>query len=259
MQLDPAIYGDSLGDLYDLIYPVTSEVRHTRDFVVQRTPEGGSVLEFGVGTGRIALALANTGLEVHGVDASPRMLELLHDKSDGSVTATLGDFTSVDCGGPFDTVLIALNTLFMVPDQDLQIQCLRNARRHLKQAGVLVLDVYDPTRLHSLPTATDTMIQHLDSQSILLCSIQVDRVNQVAAIGQTYLRSGEMRKTPEISRYAFPAELDLMARLADLVLVERYEDWQGRRFEHRSQRHVSVYSPRPCSAWDGASWPPSKP
>lgn len=247
MHIDPALYGDSLADLYDLIYPVTPEVEHSAAFVAERTPAGGSVLELGVGTGRIAVALAEHGLRVHGVDASKRMLDVLAEKTGGrEITSEQGDFTTVDCGRAFDTVLIALNTLFMVPSQDGQIACLENACRHLRGAGKVVVDVYDPTRLHSLPTATDTMIQHLDAESILLCSIQVDRVNQVAAIGQTYLRSGELRKTPEISRYAFPAELDLMARVAGLRLVERYEDWKGRRYQHTSTRHISVYEPGPA-------------
>ncbi|GAA2016414.1 class I SAM-dependent methyltransferase [Nakamurella flavida] len=246
MQLDPALYGEGLADIYDLIYPVSPEVDSAADFVAARTPAGGTVLEFGVGTGRIATALAERGLKVNGVDASQRMLDRLAEKTaDLPVMATLGDFTSVDCGGSHDTVLIALNTLFMVPSQEGQIQVLQNARRHLADDGALIVEVYEPTRFHSLPGGTDTMIQHLDRESLLLCSIQVDKVNQIAAIGQAYLRSGELRKTPEISRYAFPAEVDLMARIAGLQLTERYEDWDGRYFEHRSVRHISVYRPVP--------------
>lgn len=244
MQFDPALYGDSIADIYDLIYPVTSEVADAADFVGERTPPGGSVLEFGIGTGRIALTLADRGFAVHGVDASKRMLDLLLEKTaDRDITTSLGDFTTVELSRTFDTVLIALNTLFMVPSQDLQIECLRNARRHLREGGRLVLDVYDPTHLHSLPNANDTMVQHLGPEALLLCSIQVDRVHQMAAIGQAYLRSGELRKTPEITRYAWPAELDLMARIAGLRRVERYEDWSRRPFRHASARHISVYEP----------------
>lgn len=249
MQLDPALYGDGLADIYDLIYPVTPDVDAAAAFVADRTPPAGTVLEFGIGTGRIALALAERGIKVHGVDASPRMLEQLAAKTaDLPIMTTLGDFTDVDCGGTYDTVLIALNTLFMVPSQDLQIEVLRNARRHLADDGALVVELYEPTRFHSLPGGTDTMVQHLDRESLLLCSVQVDRVNQIAAIGQAYLRSGELRKTPEISRYAFPAEVDLMARCAGLRLAERWEDWDGHRFEHRSVRHISVYRPDDTNA-----------
>lgn len=244
MNLDPALYGDGLADIYDLIYPVTPDVEAAAAFVAERTPSSGTVLEFGIGTGRIACALAERGIKVHGVDASPRMLEQLAAKTaDLPIMTTLGDFTSVDCGGTYDTVLIALNTLFMVPSQEQQIEVLRNARRHLTDDGALIVELYEPTRFHSLPGGTDTLVQHLDRESLLLCSIQVDRVNQIAAIGQAYLRSGELRKTPEISRYAFPAEVDLMARCAGLQLTERWEDWDGHRFEHRSVRHISVYRP----------------
>ncbi|MDE3723109.1 class I SAM-dependent methyltransferase [Nocardiopsis sp. N85] len=244
MRIDPSVYGEGLADIYDLIYPETPEAGMAAAFVRDRTPEGGSVLEFGVGTGRIALPMADLGLRVHGVDASQRMLDVLMEKAgDREITSALGDFTTVDCGGVHDTVLIAINTLFMVPSQEQQIACFENARRHLKDEGRLVIEVYEPTRFHSLPTGMDTMVQHLDRESLLLCSIQVDKVNQIAALGQAYLRSGELRKTPEISRYAWPAELDLMARVAGMRLVERYEDWLGSAFEHRSHRHISVYEP----------------
>ncbi|MFE3460998.1 class I SAM-dependent methyltransferase [Nocardiopsis aegyptia] len=241
---DPSLYGEGLADVYDLIYPPTPEADLAADFVHDRCPKGGSVLEFGVGTGRVALPLAERGLSVHGVDASQRMLDRLREKvADHDVTSSLGDFSSADCGGPYDAVLIAINTFFMLPTQESQVACMENARRHLKPGGRLVVEVYDPTRFHSLADGTDTTVQHLDAESILLCSLQVDRVNQMAAIGQTLMRSGEMRKTPEISRYAWPAEMDLMARIAGMRLVERFEDWQGRPFEHRSVRHVSVYEP----------------
>ena len=244
MLIDPSRYGDELADIYDLIYPESPEVGATADFVAERTPEGGSVLEFGIGTGRIALALADKGLRVHGVDASQAMLDKLAEKAgERAVTATLGDFTTVDCGGVHDTALIAINTLFMVPDQEGQIAVFENARRHLKDEGRFVVEAYEPTRFHAMATAQEVMVQHLDKESILLLTVQVDKVEQIAAIGQTYMRSGELRKTPEISRYSWPAELDLMARIAGMRLVERYEDWFGSPFHHRSARHVSVYEP----------------
>ncbi|GAB3206642.1 class I SAM-dependent methyltransferase [Marinactinospora endophytica] len=241
MELDPALYGEGIADIYDLVYPATPEVDHAVDFVQKRCRDNGTVLEFGIGTGRIALPLAERGVTVHGVDASQRMLDRLAEKITGQpVTASLGDFATVRCDGRFDVVLLAINTFFMLPTQELQIACLENARRHLAEDGKVIIDVYEPTRFHSLDR-TDTTIQHLDRESILLCSLQVDRVNQMAAIGQILMRSGEMHKTPEISRYAWPAEMDLMARIAGLRLTERWEDWQEHRFDHRSTRHVSVY------------------
>jgi SAM-dependent methyltransferase len=245
MQLDPSMYGEGLADLYDLIYPEGPEVGMAADFVGERTPEKGSVLEFGVGTGRIALAMADKGLAVHGVDASQKMLDILTEKAgDRAITSSVGDFTDVDCGGVYDTVLVAINTLFMVPDQDLQIKVFENARRHLKDEGKFIIEVYEPTRFHAMADGHDTMVQHLDKESLLLLSVQVDKVSQIAAIGQSYMRSGELRKIPEISRYSWPSELDLMARIAGMRLAERYEDWTGTPFHQRSGRHISVYEPR---------------
>ncbi|NMR19792.1 hypothetical protein [Cellulomonas fimi] len=157
--------------------------------------------------------------------------------------ANPGDFTTADCGSVHDTALIAINTLFMVPDQDGQIQVFENARRHLKDEGKLIIEAYEPSRFHMIPSGHEVMVQHLDKESILLMTVQVDKVAQIAAIGQIYMRAGEMRKTPEISRCSWPAELDLMARIAGMRLTERYEDWFGSPFHARSGRHISVYEP----------------
>lgn len=239
-------YGDDLADLYDLIYPETPDIADAVRFIGERTPDAGRVLEFGAGTGRLTCPLAEAGLGVEALDASARMLELLDEKAGArglSVPTHEGDFTAYRCPGSFDTVVIALNSLFMVPTQAGQINCLDNARRHLGPDGVVVVEVYDPTRMHSLPTATETMVHHLDADSLLINDLMVDRVGQRAMITQSLMRDGTLRKVHEMSRYAFPAELDLMAQVAGLELVERYEGWSTRPFEFRSQGHVSVYRP----------------
>lgn len=238
-----ALYGDSLADVYDTIYPATSAADHCGEFVGALTPPGGRILEFGVGTGRVAQGLVDRGFELWGVDASQEMLDRYAQKLGERANPVLGDFTEVQCPGTFDTVLIALNTLFMVPSQDGQMAVLRNAHRHLRPGGRLVVEVYDPTTLHSLPEARDTMLQHLSPKEMLLCSMQVDRVNQRAMITQVIMRDGEFRQVPELSRYAWPAELDLMARVSGFSLEQRFEDWQRRSFEHRSRGHISVYAP----------------
>jgi SAM-dependent methyltransferase len=134
MPLDPAMYGDELADIYDLIYPPTPEDELAAKFVAERTLPGGRVLEFGVGTGRVALPMADCGLQVHGIDASKRMLDTLVEKAGSRpITVQVGDFTSAKVDDTFDTALIALNTLFMVPSQDGQIAVLENVAEHLRQ------------------------------------------------------------------------------------------------------------------------------
>lgn len=242
MAFDPSRYGDGLADIYDLVYPATPEVGQAVDFLNDHCPEKGDILELGVGTGRLALPLAELGHRVHGVDASQKMLDKLAESDpDGTVETTLADFADIRLDRKFDVVLIALNTFFMLPSQELQIACLANARNHLKEGGKVIIEVYEPSRFHAIE-GTDTQIQHLDSESVMINSIQVDRINQIVAIGQILFRSGEMQKTPEISRYAWPAELDLMARIAGLTPSERHENWLRHPFTQASPRHVSVFT-----------------
>lgn len=239
-----ATYGDSQADLYDRIYPETPDLPQAAAFVSARTPHSGRVLEFGVGTGRIALHLARCGLRVEGLDASAEMLDRLSAKAEQQkvqIPGHLGDFTDTRCPGVFDTVLIALNSLFMVPTQAGQMAALRNAAAHLTPSGRIIIEAYDPTRMHSLPTGSETMVQHPDETTTILSDMVVNRVAQMAFITQTVLSDGAVHKLQEVSRYAFPAELDLMAQVAGLALVERVEHWSERPYEFRSQGHVSVY------------------
>lgn len=254
---DASKYGDQLFDVYDTLYPDSPESAKAAAYVAARTPKAGSVLELGVGTGRIAFDLVNEGLTVHGVDASPKILEVLAGKAEGledQMTWSVGDFTNADMGGPHDTALVALNTLFMVPSQEGQISALANTRRHLRPGGRLVVEVYEPTRIHGLPSSTESRFTALDDQSMLLSSLYVDRVNQYAAMGQVFVRDGQMRNIPELSRYAFPPELDLMARMVGFELEERHEDWDSSKFDHRSERHISCY--RAVEPW--CEWPPAR-
>ncbi|GAB3251851.1 class I SAM-dependent methyltransferase [Alteromonas gracilis] len=254
---DASTYGDRLFDVYDTLYPQSQESVRAAAYVAARTPQGGRVLELGVGTGRIALEMVDAGLSVHGVDASPRILEVLAEKAEGledDLTWAVGDFTEADMGGPYDTALVALNTLFMVPSQQGQISALANTRRHLRPGGRLVVEVYEPSRIHGLPSSTESRFLALDDHSMLLSNLFVDRVNQYAAMGQVFVRDGQMRNIPELSRYAFPSELDLMARMVGLELEERHEDWDGRSFDHRSERHISCY--RAVDPW--CAWPPAE-
>lgn len=248
LRSDAAAYGEAMVGVYDQIFPQTPDAEATAELVASLTGGSGSVLEMAVGTGRLALPIARRGLEVVGVDASPRMLEELARKDpEGLVTPVRGDFLDTDLGRTFDLSLLALNTLFILPDQDEQIRVLANLRRHTRADGHVVIEAYDPLQYHGL-TEPKVVTYQLGPAGLMIDTVMADPVHQTVLIVHAILEDGAMRKTVEVSRYAWPSELDLMARLAGLRLVARYGDWSAAPFTASSGRHVSVYQPEASDA-----------
>jgi SAM-dependent methyltransferase len=237
---DPTEYGSRMAAEYDDIY---GDVLET-DAAVRRLVElagGGDVLEFGVGTGRLALPLVALGVRVHGVDASEAMIVRLAAKPGGAqIPVTVGNFADVSVPGRFSLVVLAFNTVFALPDQDAQVQCFENAARHLTAGGRFVVEAWVPD-----------LTQFRDGRSVQPRAIAGDQVALVVAVHnsveqrmtttQVHLSDAGVRLYPANHRYAWPAELDLMARLAGLRLEHRWSDWHGRPFTDGSTAHVSVY------------------
>jgi SAM-dependent methyltransferase len=239
-EVDPAAYGRTWAADYNELYEERDDVSLVVDFVKELAP-GGSVLELGVGTGRLALPLAAAGHDVTGVDASPEMLELLRRRpgADG-IEVIEGDFTTVDTGREHDVVLIAFSTLFLVPSQPLQIEVLRNCARQLAPGGAVVVEAFVPD--HSRWTRGQNLaIGHLDEDGVTLKLSLHDAVNQVITQQDvTVGRSGTSLR-PNLLRYIWPSELDAMALAAGLRPERRTEDWTGTPFSASSTSHVSVY------------------
>lgn len=242
MARDPGQYGREWASAYD-------ELHHDVDpaevvAAVADLAGGGSVLELGVGTGRIALPLAARGVEVVGVDASPEMLDRLRAKPGGSdLEVHGGDFVDVAVDRRFAVVLLAFNTLFAVASQPAQVACFANAARHLDAAGVFVIEAFvpDPARFDRGQTVRTV---RAGGHDVLLETATHEPVNQ--RVDSTLLRFGPdgMRSYPLTVRYAWPSELDLMAQLAGLELVDRWGGWDRRPFTSSSGAHVSVYRRR---------------
>lgn len=238
-----AAYGESMADVYDHIFPQSPDAEATAEFVVKLLKGPGSVLEMAVGTGRLALPMARRGLEVVGVDASPKMLEGLAEKDpDGLVEPVLGDFVDTDLGRTFDVTMLALNTLFILPDREDQIRTLANLRKHTAADGRVIIEAYDPIQYHAL-TEPKVVTYQLGPTGLMIDTVMAYPENQTLVIVHAILEDGGMRKTVEVSRYAWPSEIDLMARLAGLRLVARCGDWTGAPFSASSGRHISVYQP----------------
>jgi SAM-dependent methyltransferase len=199
-------------------------------------------LEFGVGTGRIALPLARRGIEVHGIDLSHAMAARLRAKPGGSaVGITIGDFATTRAPGEFSLVYLVFNTICNLTTQEAQVACYLNASEHLKPGGSFVIEVGVPA-LRLLPPGQRAVPFTVGNDGwaydLYDCATQAMSSNYVEEeAGRARLRSIPFR-------YVWPSELDLMARIAGLVLAERWEDWDRRPFTHESTRHVSVWQKR---------------
>jgi SAM-dependent methyltransferase len=237
----PETYGEQVADLYDDWY---GEYPDT-GVAVERLAElagPGPVLELGVGTGRLALPLAERGLEVHGIDASPAMLERLRAKAGGErIHVLVGDMADVAVEGSYALVFVAANTLFLLPSQEEQLRCFAKVAARLSAGGVFVVEVFvpDPARYRN---DQQLGVTRVTVDSVLLTAGRHDPVRQRIDAQQIQFGPGAgFRLIPGVLRYAWPSELDLMARLAGLRLRERWGGWQREPFTAASTMHVSVY------------------
>ncbi|GLX20639.1 MULTISPECIES: class I SAM-dependent methyltransferase [Streptomyces] len=240
--MDSATTYDALADVYDLMYPPASpDISDAVAFIADLAPEGGRVLELGVGNGRIAIPLAERGLAVHGIDGSEHMLEKLAARDpEGKVATTAADFTTGGTGEQFDVVFIALNTFFAPTTADAQVQCMQRMREQLAPGGRVVIEAFEPRAFHQ-QEGEKTSTRYLSPTSVMVDSTHVMRDRQLILVIHTVVDGGVPRPTQEVIRYAWPTEIDLMARLAGLRLVERHGGWRGEAFDANSHRHVSVY------------------
>ncbi|MCK2215719.1 class I SAM-dependent methyltransferase [Actinomadura sp. ATCC 31491] len=238
-EFDASSYGRHIADIYD--ETVRGLPTDTAVACLARLAEGGPVLEFGIGTGRLALPLAERGLAVAGVDGSPDMVAALRAKPGGDrVPVTVGDFAEVRAGEAFALVVLAFNTVFALPSQDAQVRCFANAAAHLRPGGRFVVEAWVPD-----PGA------FRDRAALRLLALSEDVVTAEAALlapAEQMMYTTKIRLTgegprllPANHRYAWPAELDLMGRLAGLEREHRWADWAGTPFTDDSRAHVSVY------------------
>lgn len=232
-------YGERHADIYDERLPDYDE---SAIEMLARLAGAGRALELGVGTGRIALPLAARGVEVHGIDASPRMVERMRAKPGGdSVRVTFGDFAGVEVEGEFALVYVVFNTIFALLTQDEQVRCFRNVARRLAPGGRFLVEAFVPdTSLH--PGGQSVKVGQMTSDLVELHVTLLDAAEQMLVGQQIRFDGAGVKLYPVQLRYAWPSELDLMARLAGLRLRERHAGWQGEPFDARSTKHVSVYA-----------------
>lgn len=235
----PSTYGDRIAPVYDEVHGKLPAQAAT-DFLAKVAGDG-PVLELGVGTGRIALPLVERGMTVHGIDASAAMLARMRTKPGADrVLSVVGDFAHLPLRGPYELVFVAFNTFFNLYTQADQVVCFEGVGRVLRAGGAFVVEAFvpDPTRWDR-----DQRVS-VSETSLAGFSLDVTRHDPVAQriSGHTaHITQEGIRLYPLLARYAWPSELDLMARCAGLVLRDRWSSWTGEPFTAASTAHISVY------------------
>jgi len=234
-----AAYDDAEADMFrpDAIGPPVE--------VLARLAGSGRALEFGIGTGRIALPLAGRGIEVHGIDRSAAMVARLRAKPGGdAIGVTIGDFATTRLDGSFRVAYLVFNTIMNLTTQAAQVACFANAAAHLEPGGSFVIETMIPD-LRRLPPGQDAVPFRVDPANWAFDVYDVATQQMSSNYGRIVDGRGEYYRIP--FRYVWPAELDLMALLAGLRLQERWEDWSGAPFNGESRQHVSIWA-KPASA-----------
>jgi hypothetical protein len=202
----------------------------------------GPALELAIGTGWIALPLAARGIRVDGIDISPAMVDQLRVKPGGDqISVTIGDFADVPIPGTYRLIFVVANTLFNLLTQDDQVRCFENVAAHLTDDGSFIIEAFHPGYLYRLRDHQYVDAEAVEVDEVRLDVARHDPVKQLLEESHVSLSSEGVRLNPIVTRYAWPSELDLMARIAGLRLKERWGGWDREPFTSSSSTCVSVY------------------
>lgn len=231
-------YDKTAADMFD-----PSVVDPVVDFLAELAFDG-TALEPGIGTGRIALPLAERGIRVHGIDLSEAMVARLQSKPGADqISVTIGDFAKTTVDGRFSVAYLVFNTIMNLTTQDEQVACFQNVAAHLTPGGCFVIEVGIPD-LQRLPPG-ETVRAFTVSENRLGFD-EYDIASQGLISHHYWVVDGRLEVFSPPFRYVWPAELDLMARLARMSLRERWGGWKRELFSSESTSHVSVWQ-KPAS------------
>jgi SAM-dependent methyltransferase len=220
-------YDESAADMFDV-----AVVGPAVDFLAPLAG-AGSALELGIGTGRIALPLAERGVQVHGIDLSEAMVAKLRAKPGGDrIGVTIGDFATTRVEGTFSLAYLVFNTINNLTTQDGQVACFENVAAHLEPGGRFVIEV-------GVPTGKPLRVFNLSDTHVGVD--EYEAATQRLVSHHFSLVDGRWERLSIPFRSVSPAELDLMARLAGMTLRERWADWDRAPFTSESRKHVSVW------------------
>jgi SAM-dependent methyltransferase len=234
-------FGEQVAERFDERYAQLAEpavVDPIVDFIAE-VAGVGAALELGVGTGRIALPLADRGVQVHGIELSEAMVARLRAKPGAEqVGVTMGDFATTTVEGRFSVAYLVANTIMNLTTQDEQLACFRSAAAHLEPGGCFVIEVLVP-RLQRLPPGET--FQPFVVEPGHVGFDEYDVVRQGLVSHHYWIEDGKVDVISPPFRYVWPSELDLMARLAGMTLRERWGGWKREAFTGESTKHVSVW------------------
>ncbi len=228
-----ATYDEDSAERFD-----PAELEPAVDFLAELAGNG-SALEFAIGTGRIALPLADRGVPMHGIDMSTAMVERLRAKPGGNdIGVTIGDFATTRVDGSFSLVYLVYNTIGNLTTQEAQVACFRNAAAHLEAGGTFVIEVGVP-ELRRLPPGETGHVFHIGEDRWGIDEYDVAR--QRLTSHHFWMEGSEVERFSMPFRYVWPSELDLMAQLAGMTLRDRWAGWRKEPFTSESRSHVSVW------------------
>jgi SAM-dependent methyltransferase len=240
-------FGEGVAERYDESSPEMFDpavVGPAVDFLVELAGEGAA-LELGIGTGRIALPLAQRGVRVHGIDLSDAMVARLREKPGGeAIGVTIGDFATTRVDGTFSVAYLVFNTIMNLTTQEEQIACFQNVSAQLEPGGCFVIEVGVPS-LRRLPPGETIHVFSFESPTKFGFD-EFDVARQGLVSHHYRVVEGRLEGFSIPFRYVWPSELDLMARLAGMTLRERWSGWKREPFTSDSTKHVSVWEKAPA-------------
>ncbi len=228
-----AKYDESSAEMFD-----PASIDPVVDLLVELAGSGRA-LELGIGTGRIALPLAQRGVSVHGIELSRAMVAKLRAKPGGDdVGVTIGDFATATVDGSFSLAYLVYNTIMNLTTQQAQVACFRNVAAHLEPGGCFVIEVMIPELQRLPPGETHRVFaEGEDSWGI----DEYDVATQALTSHHLEIVDGELERFSVPFRYVWPSELDLMAQLAGMSLRERWSGWDREPFTSECRKHVSIW------------------
>jgi SAM-dependent methyltransferase len=236
------LFDQRIAQNYETRWPevvVPAVVEPIVDFLVDQAGDG-PVLELAVGTGRIALSLRQRGISVSGIDLSPDMIAELRAKPGAEdIDVTVGDMATTRLAGTFTLAYLVANSLANLTTQDAQVMCFENAAQHLEPGGRFVIELYIP-ELRRLPPGET--VHPFALTPTHLAFEEYDVASQIAYSHHYWIEDGRLETFSAPFRYVWPAELDLMARIAGMTLQERWSGWDREPFTSESRSQVSVWT-----------------
>lgn len=232
-------FGEEVAEMYIDIQRGDEEAAVS--FLAQLASDGPA-LELAIGAGRIALPLAERGITVDGVELSPAMVEQLRAKPGGEqLTVVIGDFADVPVSGNYRLIYVVWNTFFNLLTQEDQVRTFQNVAAHLTDDGSFVIEAFRPDYLYQLRDNQYVDAEAVEVDEVRLDVARHDPMKQILSESHVHLSNQGVRVYPIECRYAWPSELDLMARLAGLRVKERWSDWDRSPVTAATRNLISVY------------------